>query len=109
MNLNDKAYYEYGRARGWLKANRRDIRSKISPTEDATAWHFERMIAGLEGVIQDAWNKRKLCRRICGMCVYCIAKPKSDQRRMCQNYGDYVYYETSCINCKWFTPRKETN
>lgn len=77
MTPEQKAWFEYGRSRGWLKAHRSKKYFADVPDMGLYAWHVERDMHGLDALIRDAWQKRAACRawnppdgRDCPNCFY---------------------------------------
>lgn len=101
MTPEQKAWFEYGRSRGWLKAHRSKKYFADVPDMGLYAWHVERDMHGLDALIRDAWRKRAACRA--------WAPPKG---RHCFNcfYNSKHRCEPPCSRCwgvgKW-EPRKE--
>lgn len=62
MTPEQKAWFEYGRSRGWLKAHRSKKYFADVPDMGLYAWHVERDMHGLDALIRDAWRKRAACR-----------------------------------------------
>lgn len=58
MTPEHKAFYEYGRARAWLKAHRSKKYFVDVPSMGLYVWHLERDLHGLDALIRDAWQKR---------------------------------------------------
>lgn len=106
MTPEQKAFYEYGRARAWLKAHRLKELLVDVPDMGLSFWHMQRNMCGLNALIRDAWQKRAACRvwqvkeRYCGNC----------------KYSDYSEWDVPCCECshaniaeimdRW-EPRKE--
>lgn len=77
MTPEQKAFFVYGRSRGWLKAHRSKRYFVDVPDMGLHAWHVERDMHGLDALIRDAWRKRAVCRvlkatggRCCSNCLY---------------------------------------
>lgn len=101
MTPEQKAFYEYGRARAWLKAHRLKELLVDVPDMGLSFWHMQRNMCGLNALIRDAWQKRAACR------VW--------QRRRCETClnGDYEfpYICDTCSRSHYVSdnwePRKE--
>lgn len=91
MTPEQKAFYEYGRARAWLKDHRSKKYFVDVPSMGLYVWHLERDLHGLDALIRDAWQKRAACRpwmmtsheRICENCAHEGTPP----------------LETPCLDC----------
>ena len=106
LTPEQKAWFEYGRSRGWLKAHRSKKYFADVPDMGLSFWHMQRNMCGLNALIRDAWQKRAACRvwqvkeRYCGNC----------------KYSDYSEWDVPCCECshaniaeimdRW-EPRKE--
>lgn len=105
MTPEQKAFYEYGRARAWLKAHRLKELLVDVPDMGLSFWHMQRNMCGLNALIRDAWQKRAACRawavplirRDCYNCAYNNIKPIPVVCNPCINEGFAVNWE----------PRKE--
>ena len=104
MTPEQKAFYEYGRARAWLKAHRLKELLVDVPDMGLSFWHMQRNMCGLNALIRDAWQKRAACRawvplihRDCHNCAYKNIKPVPVVCNPCINEGFAVNWE----------PRKE--
>jgi len=102
MTPEQKAWFEYGRSRGWLKAHRSKKYFADVPDMGLYAWHVERDMHGLDALIRDAWQKRAACRawvhpmrRRCSNCKHELTQYK--WCTVCANEGLPIYWE----------PRKE--
>ncbi len=101
LTPEQKAHYEYGRSRGWLKAHRSKRYFVDVVDMGLHAWHIERDMHGLDALIRDAWWKRAACR--------------AWQRRRCETClnGDYEfpYICDTCSRSHYVSdnwePRKE--
>lgn len=89
MTPEQKAFYEYGRARGWLKAHRSKKYFVDVPDMGLYSWHLERGMHGLDALIRDAWQKRAACRAW------------NETERNCANcYHEGTHpYATPCSEC----------
>lgn len=104
LTPEQKAWFEYGRSRGWLKAHRSKKYFADVPDMGLYAWHVERDMHGLDALIRDAWQKRAACRAWLPM-----------EERYCNNCLHYKSPESisGCMECsKWadpinWEPRKE--
>ena len=101
MTPEQKAWFEYGRSRGWLKAHRSKKYFADVPDMGLYAWHVERDMHGLDALIRDAWRKRATCRewvslknRYCCNCFYSSSRQCAPPCSQCWGVG------------KW-EPRKE--
>ena len=77
MTPEQKAWFEYGRSRGWLKAHRSKKYFADVPDMGLSFWHMQRNMCGLNALIRDTWRKRAACRawnppdgRDCPNCFY---------------------------------------
>lgn len=102
LTPEQKAHYEYGRSRGWLKAHRSKRYFVDVVDMGLHAWHIERDMHGLDALIRDAWWKRAACRawvhpmrRRCSNCKHELTQYKFCAA--CVHEGWPVYWE----------PRKE--
>ncbi|PNC43977.1 hypothetical protein CXU14_09400 [Akkermansia muciniphila] len=84
LTPEQKAWFEYGRSRGWLKAHRSKKYFADVPDMGLYAWHVERDMHGLDALIRDAWQKRAACRawlplkeRNCKNCMHLHRDMKS--------------------------------
>lgn len=104
MTPEQKAFYEYGKARVWLKAHRSKRYFVDVPDMGLYAWHIERDMRGLDALIRDAWKKRATCRAWNPpegrQCENCLHKGKS--------IGDHPCFSCTPINgANNWEPRKE--
>ena len=105
LTPEQKAFYEYGKARGILK-ERKELMISMEGEFDAAIYYPEyRELYHIEEAIRDAWKKRAICRtwqgkRYCGNC----------------KYSDYSEWDVPCFECShanivesidWWKPRKE--
>lgn len=107
MTPEQKAFYEYGRARGWLKAHRSKKYFVDVPDMGLYAWHLERDMHGLDRLIRDAWQKRAVCRIKCGQCVHFSADEWGPRRDGCLKRCCGVKSARCAVGCRYWEPRKE--
>lgn len=106
MTPEQKAFYEYGQARGILK-ERKELMISMEGEFDAAIYYPEyRELYHIEEAIRDAWQKRAACRAVIvsNDCIKCIRFPNK-------------YPGWKCPGCEWATftktvksrwePRKE--
>lgn len=84
MTPEQKAWFEYGRSRGWLKAHRSKKYFADVPDMGLSFWHMQRNMCGLNALIRDTWRKRAACRawmslkeRNCKNCMHLHRDMKS--------------------------------
>lgn len=53
MTPEQKAWFEYGRSRGWLKAHRSKKYFADVPDMGLSFWHMQRNMCGLNALIRD--------------------------------------------------------
>ena len=104
LTPEQKAWFEYGRSRGWLKAHRSKKYFADVPDMGLSFWHMQRNMCGLNALIRDTWRKRAACRawvplihRDCHNCAYKNIKAVPVVCNPCINEGFAVNWE----------PRKE--
>ena len=107
LTPEQKAFYEYGRTRAWLKAHRSKKYFVDVPSMGLYVWHLERDMHGLDALIRDAWQKLAACRawvpiaqRECRSCRYYDKIRSFDICTACTP-GAYLVK-----SCNW-EPRKE--
>lgn len=107
VTSEQKAFVEYGRSRGWLKAHRSKRYFVDVPDMGLYVWHVERNMHGLDALIRDAWKKRAACRvwvplekRECRTCSYL---EEEDGSEICENC---MIFNSLASSCNW-EPRKE--
>lgn len=107
MTPEQKAFYEYGRARAWLKAHRLKELFVDVPDMGLAFWHMQRNMCGLNALIRDAWQKRAICRawvplekREFRTCSYL---EEDDGSEICENC---MIFNSLASSCNW-EPRKE--
>ena len=90
MTPEQKAFYEYGRARAWLKAHRLKELLVDVPDMGLSFWHMQRNMCGLNALIRDTWRKRAACRawmslkeRNCKNCMHLHRDMKSGSPCFC--------------------------
>lgn len=107
MNAEQKAFYEYGEARGILK-ERKSLMRFTEGYGECSDYHGEpRIMYGVEDAIRDAWQKRAACRAWVPM-----------KKRSCSNcqHRDASAFSLPCYACsahnlkgyEW-EPRKEAS
>lgn len=99
-----KAFYEYGQARGILK-ERKELMISMEGEFDAAIYYPEyRELYHIEEAIRDAWQKRAACRawvpmedRYCDNCLHFKSLASNSPCAECSQWADPVKWE----------PRKE--
>lgn len=111
LTPEQKAFYEYGRARAWLKAHRLKELLVDVPDMGLSFWHMQRNMCGLNALIRDAWQKRAACRawvhpmrRICSNCKHEGTHPYATPCSECFRCPFAQVYEGFSDN---WEPRKE--
>ncbi|WP_298084567.1 hypothetical protein [uncultured Akkermansia sp.] len=107
MTPEQKAFYEYGQARGILK-ERKELMISMEGEFDAAIYYPEyRELYHIEEAIRDAWQKRAACRawvplekRECRTCSYL---EEDDGSEICENC---MIFNSLASSCNW-EPRKE--
>lgn len=105
MTPEQKAFYEYGEARGILK-ERKSLMRFTEGYGECSDYHGEpRMMYGVEDAIRNAWQKRAVCRawqvkeRYCGNCEHFGWGGDADPCRICRPSVYQPFWE----------PRKEAS
>lgn len=93
-----KAFYEYGKARGILKEVRFQM---ISMEYDEKRYHK------LSKAICDAWQKRAACRRTCGQCAHFSPEEWGLGKDGCLKRHCGVKSDRCAAGCLYWEPRKE--
>lgn len=100
MNAEQKAFYEYGEARGILK-ERKSLMRFTEGYGECSDYHGEpRIMYGVEDAIRDAWQKRAACRAWAveeRYCCICAHGPMNLREKVCW----------TCIHHHHWEPRKE--
>lgn len=60
MTPEQKAWFEYGRSRGWLKAHRSKKYFADVPDMGLSFWHMQRNMCGLNALIRDTQGGKKI-------------------------------------------------
>lgn len=107
LTPEQKAFYEYGKARGILK-ERKDLMISMEGEFDAAIYYPEyRELYHIKEAIRDAWQKRAACRIKCGQCVHFSADEWGPRRDGCLKRYCGVKSNRRAVGCRYWEPRKE--
>lgn len=108
MTPEQKAFYEYGKARGILKERKEGMISAEGEYDAVVFYHEYRGSYHIEEAIRDAWQKRAASRMTCAECeTYRNELKDSYGTIWCDYINAYTRGKNKCVGCPFFQPRKE--
>lgn len=116
MTPVQKAFFEYGKALGRLEEFKRDHQNHPC-VQNLTMRHFwrtarvccdQKTITNRHAeLIRDAWQKRAVCRRMCGQCIHFSPNEWGVGKDGCLKRYWGVKTNRCAIDCQYWEPRKE--
>lgn len=97
MTLEQRAYYEYGKAVKALRIFKLDF-----------CWREETLAEFYSDLVLSAWKKRAVLRITCSECqTYNVELKDSFKNIWCPYAEIYTNGKSRCVGCPFFEPRKE--
>lgn len=112
MTPEQKAFYEYGKARGILAGVRKefvvsDVVFGISKQESITSFRKNHPLR--RRLVKDAWQKRAVCRRVCGQCAHFSPDEWGPRKDGCLKCYCWTKGTRCAAGCQDFEFRKEVS
>lgn len=114
LTPEQKAFYEYGKARTDLNCKIKEIRNnarirfRMEYCELPLSSRAEILnLFGFEGFIDKVRQKRAACRIKCGQCVHFSIDEWGPRKDGCLKRSCWVKSDRCAIGCRYWEPRKE--